>query len=100
MKDLFNLDHPLWRMMGLLTDFMLLTIVWFVFSLPLITIGPSSIAFFHVGVKLNQKTGRGVIREFTETFINKFKSSFWIGILVLLLATVIGANLWYYHTAE
>ncbi|MBU5593929.1 DUF624 domain-containing protein [Amphibacillus sp. MSJ-3] len=100
MKELFNLEHPLWKMMSLLSDFMLLTIIWILFSLPLITIGPSLIAFFHVGVILNQKAGRGVIREFITTFKNNFKSSFWIGMLVLFLGVVMSVNLWYFHVTD
>ncbi|UJF15690.1 DUF624 domain-containing protein [Jeotgalibaca sp. MA1X17-3] len=84
MKTFFELNHPLWRMMGLLSDFMMLTLIWAVFSFPIITLGPSTVAFSHVGMKLAEQSGKGVVKEFIEVFLNKFKSTFLFGLATVL----------------
>ena len=98
MKNLFKLDHPLWKMMAFLSDCMILTLIWVVFSLPIVTIGPSLVALFYVGGKLNDESGKGVIREFITAFLEKFKKSFWMGVFLLLGSIIIGMDLWYFHT--
>lgn len=85
MKDFFELNYPLWRMMGLLSDFMILTLVWVFFSLPVITLGPSTVALCHVGLQLVKKSGKGIVNEFVKTFFAKFKSTFFLGIGTLFI---------------
>lgn len=97
MQKLFDVNHPLWRMMSLLSDFMILTFIWAVFSLPILTAGPAAVAFFHVGLKLADQSGRSVIREFIETFLAKFKSTFLFGIFTLMIGGLLVGDMWFFH---
>lgn len=83
MKNLFRLDHPIWKLMSLLSDFLLLTLLWLLFSLPIVTIGPSVVALNHTLIKITQQSGQGTIREFLNAFKSNFKTSLFVGIIVL-----------------
>ena len=52
MGSLFNLDNPIWRFMGKLVDVFILTLLWAVCCIPIITIGPASTAVYYVTLKL------------------------------------------------
>lgn len=98
MRKFFDLTHPFWRMMALLSDFMTLSILWFFASLPIITFIPATIALFSVGYKLNFQSSNQIIREFIDAFLRNFKFHFFLGCVLLLLAIIIGVDVWYYHS--
>ena len=52
MAKIFDLDNPVWRFMGKVFDMMVLTVLWVVTSLPVVTIGASTTALYYVGMKL------------------------------------------------
>ena len=39
MGKMFDMDNPVWRFMGKVTDMFFLTCLWLLFSLPVVTIG-------------------------------------------------------------
>lgn len=50
MGKMFDMDNPVWRFMGKVTDMFFLTCLWLLFSLPVVTIGAStcaSLLLFH-----------------------------------------------------
>ena len=55
MGSLFNLDNPIWRFMGKLVDVFILTLLWAVCCIPIITIGPK----INCGVLCNTETCEG-----------------------------------------
>lgn len=43
MGKMFDMDNPVWRFMGKVTDMFFLTCLWLLFSLPVVTIGASDV---------------------------------------------------------
>ena len=52
MNQLFSLDGPLFRFLNKFCDMLILSILWLVFSFPLLTIGASSIQQYHTTQKV------------------------------------------------
>ncbi len=100
MRKIFDLENPLWQMMSLLSDMMILTMVWFIFCLPVVTIGPATTALFQVGRNLNEKSGKGVIKEFSMIFQKKFRTTFLFGNILTFLSVVLAVDLWYFHSID
>ena len=100
MRSFFDLTNPFWRMMGLLSDMLVLTLIWFFFSLPIFTLIPATVALFSVGAHLNQQTGGGVIKEFVSAFFKHFKSTVLPGLAILVALIVIVVDIWYYHSVD
>ena len=100
MRSFFDLTNPFWRMMGLLSDMLVLTLIWFFFSLPIFTLIPATVALFSVGAHLNQQTGDGMIKEFVSAFFKQFKSTVLPGLAILVALIVIVVDIWYYHSVD
>ena len=100
MGKMFDIDNPVWRFMGKVTDMFFLTCLWLLFSLPVVTIGASTCALCYCSMTLASNK-EGYIREdFVRAFKENFKAATiaWIGMLAL--GIFFGADLYfYYHLA-
>ena len=80
MNRLFRLDNPVWVFISKLYDLVILSILWFLFSLPVITIGPASAALYHsVHTVIVQDSGHTL-----STFWRSFRTNLVQGILLTL----------------
>ena len=52
MKNLFHVENPVWVFMGKLVDMLILSGLWVICSLPVVTIGASTAALYYVTLKL------------------------------------------------
>ncbi len=85
MSGFFNLDNPVWRFMGKLVDVCILTILWFICCIPIITIGPATTAVYYVTLKLVRDEESYTVRSFFKSFKENFKQGTVIGIIMTLL---------------
>lgn len=83
---MFNYQHPLMGFMEALFDYVLLTLLTVVCSVPVITLGPALCAFFHTGFARKRKKGTRVI----ATYFRSFRDSFLQGLALGLPMTVLG----------
>ena len=99
MRRFFNSESFLWRPLGVLGDLVVLSLLWTVLSLPLVTLGPASAALYDAAVHgLRQREGASLTR-FLSTFRRELKegvlsSLFWLG-----LALALGLALWATHSS-
>ncbi len=89
MNSLFQIDGPLWRFLSLLGDMVILHILWLFCSLPLITIGPATVAVHWVAMKIVRDEGRGVIHEFFKSFKANLLQGIILGIVFILAGAFI-----------
>ena len=88
MRRFFNADNFLWRWLGIFGDFVLLSLLWTVFSLPLVTLGPASAALYDAAVHVLRR-GEGVsYARFFASFRRELKQG-----TVLTLAWVLPCTL-------
>ena len=85
MGSLFNLDNPIWRFMGKLVDVFILTLLWAVCCIPIITIGPASTAVYYVTLKLVRDEESYTVRSFFKSFKENFKQGLGIWLIALVL---------------
>ena len=75
MGKIFNLDNPVWSFIGKLVDMLLLTLLWVVFSLPLVTIGASTSALYYCSQQLVSNSEEHLAKSFVASFRKSFKQS-------------------------
>lgn len=93
----FDLNHPFWRLMGFLSDMMLLTLIWVLFTIPIITIGPSTAAFFKVCDSQLKKKDQGVLKNFYTSFLSYWKRMTFPGILLLSITGMLLTSIYFYQ---
>lgn len=80
-----NIDSPFYRAMGKLGDLVQLSVLWLVCSLPIVTIGASTLGLFAVTGKLAAGEDYMVRADFFKAFKRDFKQStaLWLVLLVI-----------------
>ena len=87
---LFSYDGKLYQTLNKLTDAILLSILWIIFSVPLITIGASTTALYHTVDKVLGKEEGHLWQEFWKTFKCDFKQSTLMWSVLIVLYMVVG----------
>lgn len=98
MGSLFNLDAPIWGWMSEVADVIILTFLWWLCCIPVVTIGASTTAFFYVMGKKVRKENTYVARDFLKSFKQNFKQS--LPITIIMLIALISASLYAFMTIE
>lgn len=96
LSGFFNYDNPVWRFIGKFFDIMILNILWFVCSIPIVTIGASTTAVYYVTLKLVRDEEGATIKSFFKSFKENFKQSTIIWLLMLVVGAVIGFDLYFF----
>lgn len=99
-SNLFNMENPVWRGLGKIWDAACLTILWLVFSLPVVTMGASFTAVNYAAMKILKDEDEFVAKQFFSSFKQNFKQSSLIWLGSVLAAAVLGVNLWFYYHIE
>ena len=81
---LFDVDGPLYKFMTTLWDIMKLNFLWLIFSLPLVTIGASTVAAFAVTNKMAEEREGYVGRQFLEAFKANWKQGIPMGLMAAI----------------
>lgn len=84
MSNLFNLDAPIWAWLTELADIMLVSIYWWICSLPIITLGASTTSLFYVLGKKIRKEPVYITRDFFKSFRDNFRQSVPITIIIIV----------------
>lgn len=84
----FDMDKPFWRWMGKIPEIVLLSLMWYVFSIPIITIIPASCALFDAVSRNLMMDDKGCYKRFFRSFVRELKqgiplSIFW-GVLAFI----------------
>ena len=97
MRGIFNHDGPFFGIMEKVADLILLNLVWLLCCLPVITIGTSTVALYHVVWKLNAGESGPIVRTFFTVFRREWKQgtvlTFLAAVLLLLMDVNISAML-------
>lgn len=88
MKGLFNPDNPIQCLIGKCADICIISLAWFVCSLPIITIGPASTALYYSVVKnIHRDRGR-VLNEFWRSFCSNFKQGIIVSVVLIAVSAL------------
>lgn len=89
MNKFFRSDNPFWIGMGNVFDLFILNVLWLLCCLPIMTIGPSTTAFFYAMMNLVRGEESYVYKDFFRSFRRNLKQ----GICLGLPLTAVGAFL-------
>lgn len=92
----FNYDNPVWRFIGKFWDVFLLSILWFICSIPIFTIGASTTAMYYVTLKLVRDEDGYTIRSFFKSFRENFKQATVIWLIFLLAGIILGVDIYFF----
>ena len=93
MRDFFGLDGPFNRYGGMVADMIILSLMWLLFSIPLITIGASTTAMFYVSTRRIANREGYITRDFWESFKANIKRATIIWIIMLAMGWLIWFNI-------
>lgn len=92
MNELFRLDHPVWNFIGKLVDMLLLTLVWMVTSIPVVTIGASTTAMYYVMLKLAEDKEGNVYSSYFRAFRDNFRQSTAAWLIMLVIGVILSGD--------
>ena len=90
MINLFDTEGLLYKIGMVLADIFLLSFLWIIFSIPIITIGASTTAVYYVCTKKAGNADAYVLKG----FLKSFKENFLVSTITLAILAVIGFVLW------
>lgn len=96
---IFDLDNPVFRFIGKLVDVVWLNLIWLVFSLPIVTMGAATTAMYSVTMKLVRDREGYIWQGFWKAFKENFKQATIIWIGMIIVATVLGVDIYFFYTS-
>ena len=72
MKDFFTSDNGVFRMLSKITDMMILSVLWMICSLPIVTVGVATAAIYYA-YHMAGRHGKGYA---WQKFLSAFKLNF------------------------
>ena len=100
MKNLFHVNGPLIQFFLTLRDFVVLNILWIIFSIPIITIGASTSALYSVTFKIAQDKDTYVGKQFINAFKENLRQATKIELILFIPALCLGFGLFFWATFE
>jgi len=89
MSNFFNADNPIFTFLGKVCDVIVLSVIFIILCIPVITIGPASTALYYTTVKVIRRERGYLFREFFKSFKLNFKSSCIFGIIITICYVLI-----------
>ncbi|MBO5665890.1 MAG: YesL family protein [Firmicutes bacterium] len=97
---MFRYGSKFYRLMTLVTNLMLLNLLWLLTSLPLFTIGASLSAMYHVCIQYVTRQDDSLMKIYFKAFKENFKQATLVWIPVSLIGCVIVAEWFYLSNTE
>ena len=100
MAKLFSYDNPVWRLMGRVADVFLLSVLWAVCSLPVITIGASTSALYYVALKMARSHEGYLVRSYLKAFRENLGQATVLWMMLLAVGLFLGADMYWAYGME
>lgn len=97
MAGFFSTDSKLYKFMTKLTDLVKLNLMWLVFSLPLVTLGISTIAAYTVTLKMAEGQEGYIARDFLKAFKENWKQGIVMSFITILCAWAVYLDFQLFH---
>ncbi len=91
-----NYDSPFMKFLESIANMLIVSFLWLVFSLPVITVVPASAAMYHSVSKVifGAKGGKGIFKDFFDSFKLNLKSGIILSLIVIVAVLFILEGLW------
>ena len=88
----FDSESPFFCLLGRVLDIVVLSVLWLICSLPIVTIGPASAALYYSCAKCLRHQEPGPYRNFFSAFRQNLKTGIGATVVFLLLAVLLSAG--------
>ncbi|PGY09666.1 YesL family protein [Bacillus sp. AFS031507] len=85
MKGLFSFEGPLYKFCVLVYETFMLNLLWFIGSLPIVTIGVSTSALYYVYGKKVRENSYNIYSDFIKGYKENFKQALPIGAVITII---------------
>lgn len=93
MNNFFNMDNGFFTFLNKVCDIVMLSIIWVVMCIPIITIGPANTALYYATVKVIRRERGYIFREFFKSFRLNFKRAAIIGVILTVIFAILAIDL-------
>lgn len=93
MSSIFNMDNGLFSFLGKLWDVILLSFLWLILCIPIVTIGPANTALYYTTVKVIRRDRGYLFREFFKSFRLNFVRGAALGIMFTVIFVILGFDM-------
>lgn len=93
MKELFSFDGGFMSFLNVVSDICIISVLWILCCIPLVTAGASTTAAYYTIVKVVRKQRGGLRQEFFKSFKLNFKDSLFINIIYLIIGLILAINI-------
>ena len=93
MEKWLGLDSKFYKWGTLLADLIIITVLWLICSLPLITIGASTTAIYYITTRQLSNREGYVTRDFWKSFKANFIQGTIVTVIFILILTIVGINI-------
>jgi len=94
MGKFFHMDNPFFRLLGRITDMMIINVLTLLLCIPIITAGPAITACYYSCLKIRRDEDSGTIRMFFKSFKENFKQSTALFFIMLFILAIPSALLY------
>ena len=94
MSNIFNLDNPIWNILNKITDVIILSLLFIVTSVPVVTIGASLTALYYQMFRLSENTEGNIVRGYLKSFAENFKKATPVWIVCLIAGAFLAGDLY------
>jgi uncharacterized membrane protein YesL len=95
MGKVFAYDSPVWKFMGRLIDFFVLTVLWVVTSIPVITMGTATTTVYYITLKMIKNQEEYIVPMYFKTFAKLFSETVKVWLLALVVGAVLGCDIYF-----
>ena len=96
----FSVDSPLYRFLVRFLDVLKLNFMWLLFSIPVITIGASTVAAMSVALKMTDDEEGYIGRSFIKAFKENWKQGTLLGIITAVAAYAVYLDFQLFNAVE
>lgn len=89
MSGFFNMENGFFSTISKIVDIIILSMIWSLLCIPIITIGPATTALYYTVVKVIRRERGYLMREYFSAFKNNFKIGTLSTILVVIMYLIL-----------
>ena len=92
-SGMFNYDNAFWRFMGRIGDFILLSILFLLCSIPIFTFGAALCAVYSVIFSIIEMRDSGIVKGYIKGIKQNFKNGIILSVIFIILFGVLYADI-------
>lgn len=96
MNKFFNPDNKLFSFIGVVGDHMILSVLWVVTGLPILTIGAATAALCEVSADIVEQQDYRLFKDFFRGFARHFWRATGLWLVLLAVGAVLTVDVWFY----